>query len=191
VITTPHGLRIASLGGIYDPSAYATAESPLGFTSPYFSRQTVDKLIAATTTTAKDNGSNYGSLAAIRASASAPSQLVDILVSTAWPSSIASFSSLPGAGSSSGATPVDVVVRHTKPRYHFTPGLGAPRVFWEREPYVWDDEQGRVSRFVGLGAFGGDTGTGKKQRVYVYHYLSEISMLNIQRSGSMHSPLLP
>ena len=39
-------------------------------------------------------------------------------------------------------------------------------MFWEREPFVWDDEEGRVSRFVSLGAFGGEQPTtGKKQRV--------------------------
>jgi hypothetical protein len=60
---------------------------------------------------------------------------------------------------------VDVVVRHSKPRYHFAAGVGTPRMFWEREPYVWEDEGSRVARFVSLGSFGGDTGSGKKQRV--------------------------
>lgn len=35
--------------------------------------------------------------------------------------------------------------------------------FWEREPYVWEEDN-RVSRFVALGAFGGEQGPGKKQR---------------------------
>jgi hypothetical protein len=39
-------------------------------------------------------------------------------------------------------------------------------VFWEREPFVWDDEGGRVSRFVNLGSFGGPLVGGKKQRVW-------------------------
>lgn len=30
---------------------------------------------------------------------------------------------------------------------------------------MWDDEQGRVARFVSLGAFGGEPTAGKKQRV--------------------------
>jgi hypothetical protein len=38
-------------------------------------------------------------------------------------------------------------------------------MFWEREPFVWDGEEGRVSRFVSLGSFGGEPTTGKKQRV--------------------------
>jgi hypothetical protein len=38
-------------------------------------------------------------------------------------------------------------------------------MFWEREPFVWDGEESRVSRFVSLGAFGGEPTTGKKQRV--------------------------
>jgi hypothetical protein len=38
-------------------------------------------------------------------------------------------------------------------------------MFWEREPFVWDEEEARVSRFVSLGAFGGEPTAGKKQRV--------------------------
>ena len=57
------------------------------------------------------------------------------------------------------------IVRKTKPRYHFAAGGGHPPKFWEREPFVWDDDNGRVSRFVSLGAFGGEQGPGKKPRV--------------------------
>ncbi|KAJ7864857.1 hypothetical protein B0H14DRAFT_431589 [Mycena olivaceomarginata] len=39
-----------------------------------------------------------------------------------------------------------------------------PSMFWEREPFVWSDEADRVSRFVSLGAFGGEPTPGKKQR---------------------------
>lgn len=39
--------------------------------------------------------------------------------------------------------------------------------FWEREPFVWEGEEGgRVTRFLSLGAFGGAApAVGKKPRV--------------------------
>lgn len=64
-----------------------------------------------------------------------------------------------------GAPPVDEVILKTKPRYIFSSSGGQPPHFWEREPFIWSDEEGRASRFVGLGAFGGEQGPGKKQRV--------------------------
>ena len=107
---------------------------------------------------------NYSSLASIQA-VSTSSQLIDVLLTNVWPASITEFSSLPDPQLSSiGAPPLNEVIRKTKPRYHFAGGGSHPPKFWEREPYVWEDEQGRVSRFVSLGAFGGET-TGKKQRV--------------------------
>lgn len=59
---------------------------------------------------------------------------------------------------------MDDVVRRIKPRYYFAGGAQPP-VFWEREPFVWDDESGRTTRFLNLGPFGGAPGAGKKQRV--------------------------
>lgn len=64
------------------------------------------------------------------------------------------------------APPLDDVVRRTQPRYHFAMGAGAPPAFWEREPFVWEGDENRVTRFVTLGAFGGEAPSmGKKQRV--------------------------
>jgi hypothetical protein len=105
---------------------------------------------------------DYTSLAAITGNA-APTTLVDILLTNVWPASVTQFTAAPN--SAAGAAPLDVLVRSLKPRYHITPGVGDPHEFWEREPYVWDDEGGRVSRFVALGAFGGPPPQGKKQRV--------------------------
>lgn len=114
-------------------------------------------------TTAKPQ--NYTSLAAIR-SAAAPSQLIDVLISNVWPGSITQFSSAPLPSlelASSGVGPLDDTVRRIKPRYHFAAGAAK---FWEREPFVWDEEDDkRVTRFVSLGAFGGVPTAGKKQRV--------------------------
>lgn len=147
-----------------------------GFTSPFFTSLTVEKLLSnammssAPTSTAKS--ASYGTLAAIKATA-VPSQHIDILLSNVFPTDITAFSSAPlpspSFPSPSGAAPLSEVVRRTKPRYHFVAGGGGNDedipLFWEREPIVWDDENGRVMRFVSLGAFGQTPPTGKKQRV--------------------------
>ncbi|KAI0928971.1 hypothetical protein AcW2_004809 [Taiwanofungus camphoratus] len=166
VMTTAHGLKIACLGGIYDSNIYAAAGSAHGFTSPYFTSHTVEKLLANTLTISHPKDQNYTSLASIKATATT-SQLIDIFISNAWPSSITHFSSTPlpvPELSSIGVDPVAEVVRSTKPRYHFAAGGGQPPKFWEREPFVWDEDGGRISRFVSLGAFGGEPTVGKKQR---------------------------
>ncbi|KAL7283651.1 hypothetical protein ACG7TL_003087 [Trametes sanguinea] len=166
VLNTAQGIRIASLGGIYDSNVYTAADSAHGFTSPYFTSQTVEKLLANTMTSSKPQERNYTSLAAI-ASSTTPSQLVDILISNAWPAGITQFSSAPLPApelASIGVEPVAEIVRKTKPRYHFAAGGGHPPKFWEREPYVWEEDNARVSRFVSLGAFGGEQPSGKKQR---------------------------
>lgn len=62
------------------------------------------------------------------------------------------------------APPLDEVVRRLRPRYHFASGGGHPPQFWEREPFVWN-EQDRVSRFISLGPFGAEAVGGKKPRV--------------------------
>ncbi|EJD02249.1 uncharacterized protein FOMMEDRAFT_141361 [Fomitiporia mediterranea MF3/22] len=162
VFTTSHGLRLACLGGLYDEQVYSSAEAPLGFSDPYFSSQTVEKLLSNITTTSSSTTSNSSSLASLL-KASTSSHLVDIFMSQAWPASITRGSnSVPGDGH--GVVPVDDIVRQAKPKYHFATGSGSPPQFWEREPYAWADEDGRISRFVSLGAFGGDHGTTKKPR---------------------------
>lgn len=105
--------------------------------------------------------------------------------------------------SSIGAAPLSDVIRKTKPRYHYAAGGGSPTKFWEREPYVWGDEEGRISRFVSLGAFGGVPTEGKKQRVrftsnlprlvIINHLCSGFTRLALHRSSLGHRPhkLLP
>ncbi|KAK0211787.1 nuclear protein [Armillaria fumosa] len=165
LVTTAHGLRIACLGGIYDAEAYSTSEAAPGFASPFFSSQTMERLLSNTLGTSNKN-QNYKSLSAIQAGSSS-SQLVDIFISNAWPASITEMSAvnLPSPELASiGVPALDDTVRRLKPRYHFAASGGEPPMFWEREPFVWSDEEGRVSRFVSLGAFGGPPATGKKQR---------------------------
>jgi hypothetical protein len=169
IITTAKGLRIACLGGTFDPNIYGSAEAAPGFLSPFFSHHTIERLLSNTlskSSTSTSSQKSYSSLASIQAS-STSSQLIDVLLTNVWPASIAEFSSAPLPDpqlSSIGAPPLNEVIRKTKPRYHFAAGGGSPPQYWEREPFIWEDEQGRVSRFVSLGAFGGEPTTGKKQR---------------------------
>ena len=183
IVNTPHGLRIACLGGVYDAQVYTESESPhvslrrfqnlsltmkQGFSSPHFTKHTIEKLNSSSMTKLTSEPQNFSSLAAIRAAASSTS-LVDVMISNVWPEPITQFSEvvlpLPELASI-GIQPAGDIVRSTKPRYFLAGGGGKPPVFWEREPFVWDDEEGRVSRFISLGAFGGEQPTtGKKQRV--------------------------
>lgn len=149
------------------------AECIQGFNSPHFTSQTIDRLLSNTLikSTQKVHTKNYTSLAAIQASAST-SQLIDVLISNTWPSSIADASSsihpiLSSLPPSTFAPILDEVTRKTRPRYH----LVSSTKFWEREPYVWTDEgQKRTSRFISLGNFGGiNSNNGeKKQRVGLF-----------------------
>ncbi|RPD66453.1 nuclear protein [Lentinus tigrinus ALCF2SS1-7] len=176
VLTTAQGIRIACLAGVYDSSLYAS-EDVHGFASPHFTSKTVEKLLANTMTTSKPKQQNYTSLASIHSSTTS-SQHVDILISNAWPSGITHFSSAPlpiPELASIGVEPVAEVVRKTKPRYHFASGGGHPPRFWEREPYTWDEDNGRVSRFVSLGAFGGEQPSGKKPRWFYAFSIAPLS----------------
>ncbi|TFK42465.1 CwfJ C-terminus 1-domain-containing protein-like protein, partial [Crucibulum laeve] len=166
IVTTASGLRIACLGGIYDASVYSSAEA-----APVCRSQTLERLLSNTlakSTSKKD----YKSLATIQGSASS-SQIVDILITNTWPSLIPEFSAsqLSEAEVRRIAAPaLNELIRKIKPRYHFS-ASGHPPKFWEREPFLWDDEEGRISRFVNLGAFGREPVTGKKQRACSHLFL--------------------
>ncbi|KAL1668511.1 CwfJ C-terminus 1-domain-containing protein-like protein [Schizophyllum commune] len=165
VLTTAHGLRLACLGGAYDPASYHTAETAPGFLSPLFAAQTVDRLLSNSLAQSSAK-QDYRSLAAVQTN-STSTQLVDILLTNSWPAAITRLSNAPLPRPelmSNGAPPLDEVVKHLKPRYHFAACGGSPPVFWEREPYAWAEPADRVSRFVSLGAFGGLPTEGKKQR---------------------------
>ncbi len=151
----------------------------------------MERLLSNTLGTSNQN-QNYKSLSAIQAGSSS-SQLVDIFISNVWPASIAEMSAvhLPSPELASiGVSTLDDTVRRLKPRYHFAASGGEPPMFWEREPFVWSDEEGRVSRFVSLGAFGGSPATGKKQRVRCYCGFY-VASCNVLSSGFTRSPYLP
>ncbi|KIK61829.1 hypothetical protein GYMLUDRAFT_42253 [Collybiopsis luxurians FD-317 M1] len=166
LITTANGLRIACLAGMYEQNIYSNAESAPGFASPFFAAQSVERLLTNSLTTSSSK-QDYKSLAAIQSSSSS-SQLVDIFISNVWPASITNLSSAPlpfPELKSIGVLPLDDICKRLKPRYHFAASGGQPPAFWEREPFVWEGESGRASRFISLGTFGGPAPTsGKKQR---------------------------
>ncbi|KAH8117058.1 CwfJ C-terminus 2-domain-containing protein-like protein [Phellopilus nigrolimitatus] len=149
LLTTSHGLRIACLGGLYDEQVYVSTESPLGFSDPYFSSQTVEKLLSNVTTASSSTSSNTKSSLAALTNSPVSSHLVDILISQAWPASVTRFSnSAPSAFEANHAVPaIDDIMTQAKPKYHFSTGAGSPPQFWEREPFSWADEDGRVTRF--------------------------------------------
>ena len=148
-----------------------------------------------------DEPQNFSSLVAIRAASSSTS-LVDVMISNVWPEPITQFSEvvlpLPELASI-GIQPAGEIVRSTKPRYFLAAAGGKPPTFWEREPFVWDDEEGRVSRFISLGAFGGEQPTtGKKQRVPTFtrvtippllnYFLVVLCLLNQSKFVNTNSP---
>ncbi|KAF8651480.1 hypothetical protein AX16_004778 [Volvariella volvacea WC 439] len=183
IVTTAQGLRIACLGGVYDENVHDSSEAAPGFSSPFFTSQTIERLLGNTLVKKSGAGSgSYGSLASIQSSASS-SQVVDILITNTWPASITHFSSAPIPDSSVKAGnchPLDYVIQKVKPRYHFAAG-GRPPVYWEREPYTWEDgESVRVSRFIGLGAFGAET-NGKKQRWFYAFSIAPDSPASMQK----------
>ncbi|KAH8099564.1 nuclear protein [Cristinia sonorae] len=178
VMSTAHGLRIACLGGTYEANMYSAAQTLHGFVSPYFTSQTVEKLISNTMTqsipSSKSKDTSYNSLASIKANTST-SHLIDVLLTNTFPQGITALSNAPLPSpdftSQLEAEPVAELVSRIKPRYHFAVGVssgkqGQSPLFWEREPFVWENENGRFTRFISLGAFGGEAApsTGKKQR---------------------------
>ncbi|KAH9966399.1 CwfJ C-terminus 1-domain-containing protein-like protein [Russula dissimulans] len=176
VVTTAEGLRIACIGGTYQAAVYHGSEIPHGFSSPYFTSQTVSKLLSNVISPRAVRTSSLSSI--MDSIASSP--LVDVLVSHDWPSVITSFSSVPLPSaeiSNIGSPPIDDIIMKTKPRYIFCSGGGKPPNFWEREPFMWVDETDRVCRFIGLGAFGGEGSEGRKQRwFYAFAILPQVQM---------------
>ncbi|THH19473.1 hypothetical protein EW146_g1707 [Bondarzewia mesenterica] len=174
IFTTAEGLRISCLGGVYNSKIYDVSELPHGFSSPYYTAQTVSKLLSNSLSTSAPKGSSLSSIL----STTNASSLVDILICHSWPSCITAFSSAPLPSpelADIGAPPLDEVIRQIKPRYILASGGGKPPCFWEREPFVWANESGRASRFVSLGSFGGETVGGKKQRWFYAFSIATLS----------------
>ncbi|KAI0306802.1 nuclear protein [Multifurca ochricompacta] len=177
-ITTVEGLRIACLGGTYKPEVYGQSRITHGFSSPYFTAQTVSKLLSDTVSTPMPRASSLSNTSY---------SFVDVLISHDWPSVISEFSAVPLPSPelcNVGSPPINEIIVKTKPRYIFCSGGVKPPRFWEREPFTWTDEADRVSRFVSLGAFGGEPNDGRKQR---WFYAFAITP-NVQTTGESQMP---
>lgn len=167
VITTSQKLTIASFGGKYDPQTFTSGSQPLDDNSESdFNSHNLSAFLSSALLPAAPSFSSSPqepSLASLKSSSS--HSQIDILLTNAWPSSITHYSKTAPSGipESSLVSPLDDVVKASKPRYHLASSEESP-IFWEREPYVWDGDL--VSRFISLGSFGTSLeASGKKQRV--------------------------
>lgn len=88
---------------------------------------------------------------------------IDILLTHAVPDALVLHTPhVPDSLKGLNAPALDDVVRGAMPRYHFISGA---EVFWEREPFGWPGvaEDGRCTRFISIGAFGGMSVPGEKK----------------------------
>ena len=88
---------------------------------------------------------------------------IDILLTHAIPESIVLHTpDVPQPLRDPIARPLDEVVRGAMPRYHI---VSAASTFWEREPFGWPGvaEDGRCTRFLSVGPFGGTVPEGEKR----------------------------
>ncbi|KAG8839834.1 hypothetical protein FRB91_006781 [Serendipita sp. 411] len=167
VINTSQGIRIAALGGQYDPASYS---SPKYAPPNHFTSQDVRKLLANPAITATSKQQNPNSLAALRAASSPSAAKIDVLLTHITPASMVLHTpNIPSTYSDVVSPQLDDVVRAALPRYHFVSGGG---MFWEREPFGWPDspEEGRCTRFLSIGAFGGTTPEGQKKPRWSYAF---------------------
>ncbi|KAG8958921.1 hypothetical protein FRC00_002149 [Tulasnella sp. 408] len=171
LLVTSQGLRVGIFGGTYDPEGFnlplpedVHPLSVASFDSHMLKSFLANPLLpqegqpsASTSFSAAKNGHN---------------QYIDILMTHEWPAGITQHCTLPLPDPGSpkwGAQPLQALAR-LRPRYHFASGGGPQPIFWERQPYVWDEDS-RVSRFVSLGAFGGpEPEAGKKKERWFYAF---------------------
>ncbi|KDQ10585.1 hypothetical protein BOTBODRAFT_178064 [Botryobasidium botryosum FD-172 SS1] len=197
VLTTTSGINIAVLGGMHDPQAFFSSADSLS--SPHYTSHSIQTLlshsalsnssqIASTSAPTTLAEAKAAALAALTPALQGPS--VDILLTHLWPPSITALSSklpvpLPTAPSHP-ASGIDDIVRAARPRYLFSasPGENNQSIFWEREPFVWgEDDDNRVTRFVGLGAFGGPASSepgAKKPRWFYAFSIAQASAASSQ-----------
>ncbi|KAG8943435.1 hypothetical protein FRC04_002900 [Tulasnella sp. 424] len=169
LLVTSQGLRVGIFGGTYDPEGFNLPlpedVHPLSVAS--FDSHMLKAFLANPLLPQEGQPSASTSFSAAK-----NPQYIDILMTHEWPAGITQHCTLPlpDPGSPSwGAHPLQALAR-LRPRYHFASGGGPRPIFWERQPYVWDEDS-RVSRFVSLGAFGGpDPEAGKKKERWFYAF---------------------
>lgn len=165
VITTSQGIRIAALGGDYDPASYS---SPKYAPSNHFTSSDVRKLLSHPSITIPKSQQNPNSLAAMKASSTTTK--IDILLTHVTPASLTLHTpNMPPSYPDRVSPQLDDIVRAAMPRYHFVSGAG---MFWEREPFPWPDaaDSGRCTRFLSIGAFGGQIPEGQKRPRWSYAF---------------------
>ncbi|OLL22633.1 CWF19-like protein mug161 [Neolecta irregularis DAH-3] len=152
ILTTTPGVRIAFLGGIYDPDAYeATVDDDASMCrSPFINRKD---------TTIFDSSGDKD---------------IDILLTNEWPADVCQLSSQSRPADISECIPVQQVAHLLRPRYHFAAGP-----FFEREPFRNDKGKDQVdpqvTRFISLANFANVD----KQR-WFYAFNIPISKYSIQ-----------
>ncbi|KAG9017525.1 hypothetical protein FRB90_000950 [Tulasnella sp. 427] len=181
LLVTSQGLRVGIFGGTYDPEGF---NLPLPEDVHPLSVASFDshmlKSFLANPLLPQDNQPSGPSFSSAK-----NAQFLDILMTHEWPAGITQHCTLPLPDPSSpnwGAQPVQALAK-LRPRYHFASGGGPHPVFWERQPYVWDEDS-RVSRFVSLGAFGGPEPEAGKEKERVSSTIVPVSLGTRKVDGS-------
>ncbi|KAG9021845.1 hypothetical protein FRB95_001263 [Tulasnella sp. JGI-2019a] len=177
VLRTSQGLRIAWLGGVYDKATYDTPTSSdmVPHSQAYLTSDDVTNFLAKPIPSGQHVPFN------VDPSTSKSENHVDILLTHEWPIGITQHctTTLPSVDAAGwGAPPLQAAVTKLKPRYHFASGGGNPPLFWERQPFVWEEDNGnrRIARFVSLGAFGApepEPGQKKERWFYAFSIVPE------------------
>ncbi|SGZ22743.1 BQ5605_C022g09536 [Microbotryum silenes-dioicae] len=161
VLTLASGLRLATFAGSYEPELFkATEQDP--------DADLVDPLPAAHFTSTDLESFRSLLTPAQRPNSSLPPKPTpppDILLTTSLPASLPLLSALALPATAKGqpfSSELDEVVRMSRPRYHFIGGTG---IFWEREPFQWNDGSRQVCRSICLGEMGAK---GKERAFYAF-----------------------
>lgn len=80
-----------------------------------------------------------------------------------------------------GAVPFGDLVRRTRPRYIFWAG-GGEDGFWEREPFGWTGADGRYTRAIKIGNFGGPPAPEGKKKPRVRPHPTEDPCIEAKQS---------
>ncbi|KAK4058716.1 hypothetical protein OIO90_000160 [Microbotryomycetes sp. JL221] len=153
MLTLASGLRVATLGGYYDPGMFEMSQQDIGMFAdslsvPHFTQNDLDTFKSLLAPQTAANG--------ITRAPPTP----DILLTHSLPASLPLLSQkqLGPKALAGAAAELDPVVKLARARYHFVGGAGE---FWEREPFEWSRAEGGGNcRALCLG----EMGNKKKER---------------------------
>lgn len=163
-LSTLEGIRIACFGGVYDPEKFnsadldSTTSVSRRSSSPY---STTQWNVSPAQPYYITSESVTSFLARLQPSSTSAPKPIDILLSHSLPQLLTLHSSNPPKDPTApawGSPALTDVVKAVKPRYYFAGGEKA--CFWEREPWVWDEQdevsgqRNKVTRFINLAEFG-------------------------------------